>query len=188
MTNSQTTARRRSQLFQMLALAFAHPLAELHEALVSGNFGLAMSQATHEGLGLALPIAKPESSFVDFEAAYIDLFQIGREGFKRVLKARTAGRRNEYNPTDLSYANEAERSSDIITASWVDDELIDQNRVEFQCLKVRDGKKFQTFLARVEWPCRRIIPCYDPLPLSGGASGGKDTQEAIDAAADKLNE
>ena len=107
------------------------------------------------------------------------------------LKAREAGRRNEYNPTDLSYANEAERSADVITATWVDAELKAQNRVEFQCLKTRDTKMFQSFLARVEWPCRRIIPCYDPLPLSGGGApsgGNKNTQEAIDAAADQLNE
>jgi hypothetical protein len=122
--------------------------------------------------------------------AVVALFQIGREGFKRVLKAREAGRRNEYNLTDLSYANEAERSGDVVSATWVDDELREQNRVEFQCLKTRDTKMFQSFLARVEWPCRRIIPCYDPLPMSGGqASGGnKNTQEAIDAAADQLNE
>jgi hypothetical protein len=122
--------------------------------------------------------------------AVVGLFQIGREGFKRVLKARQAGRRNEYNPTDLSYANEAERSADNITATWVDDELVEQNRVECQHLKRRDGKRFQTFLARVEWPCRRIIPCYDPLPLSGGQQAGTDKtkQAAIEAAVDSINE
>jgi DMSO reductase family type II enzyme chaperone len=84
MTDSQTIAQRRSQLFQMLALAFAHPVAELHEALVSGSYSLALSQAAHEGLGIALSVAKPESGFADFEAAYIDLFQVGRSGKPRV--------------------------------------------------------------------------------------------------------
>ena len=118
----------------------------------------------------------------------VALFQIGREGHKRVQKARSAGTRNEYQLFDLSYANEAERSGDIVTATYIDDELMQQNRVEFQCLKSRDQKKYATFLARVEWPCRRIIPCYDPPPLSsgGGGKGNKTSQKDIDDAVDAL--
>lgn len=117
--------------------------------------------------------------------AVVGLFQIGREGFKRVKKAREAGNRNEFQLFDLSYANEAERSADIVTATYVDKELVKQNRVELQNLKSRDQAPFETFLARVEWPCRRILPCYD-VPMIG--QGGKqNVQAAIDKAAEQLD-
>jgi len=121
--------------------------------------------------------------------AVIGLFQIGREGYKRVKKSREGGGRAEYNPTDLSYSNECERSADIITATWVDKSLEEQNRVEFQNLKSRDQKKFETFWARVEWPCRRILVCYDvpTLPDPSGTNQVND-QKNIDEAADKLLE
>ena len=118
--------------------------------------------------------------------AVVGLFQIGREGQKRVKKAREAGNRNEYQLFDLSYANEAERSADIVTATYVDKDLMKQNRVEFQNLKSRDQAPFETFLARVEWPCRRIIPCFD-VPMIG--QGGKqNVQDAIDQAAQQLDD
>lgn len=56
-------------------------------------------------------------------------------------------------------------SADIVTSSWVDDDLRDQNRVQFQCLKSRDQKPFEMFLSRVEWPCRRILTCYE-VPMT----------------------
>lgn len=84
--------------------------------------------------------------------AVIALFQISREGFKSAEK--NGGR---YNLTHLSYANEAERSSDIVTAGWVDDELRESNMVKFQCLKARDHKPFADFYSGVLWPCRRIF-------------------------------
>ena len=71
-------------------------------------------------------------------------------------------------------------SSDIVTASWVDDELIKANRVQFQCLKSRDNAKFEMFLARVEWPCRRLVTCTD-LTLS------PQDKQAIGEALDKLD-
>lgn len=84
--------------------------------------------------------------------AVVALFQISREGFKSAEKS--GGR---YNLTHLSYANEAERSSDIVTASWVDDELRESSQVKFQCLKSRDNALFADFYSGVLWPCRRIF-------------------------------
>ncbi|NBX24271.1 MAG: hypothetical protein EBR52_09295 [Microbacteriaceae bacterium] len=62
-----------------------------------------------------------------------------------------------YNLTHLSYANEAERSSDIVTAGWVDDNLRQQSLLKLQCLKSRDDQPFEDFYAGVLWPCRRIF-------------------------------
>jgi len=83
--------------------------------------------------------------------AVVGLFQISREGFKSAEK--NEGR---YNLTHLSYANEAERSSDIVTTSYLDDALKKMSLVQFQCLKSRDDAPFEIFRAQIEWYCRRI--------------------------------
>ena len=84
--------------------------------------------------------------------AVVGLFQISREGFRSAEK--NGGR---YNLTHLSYANEAERSSDIVTATWIDDELRKLNRAIFMCLKTRDTKPFDRVPVRVEFACRRML-------------------------------
>ena len=89
----------------------------------------------------------------------VALFQISREGFKAAEKNG-----GKYNLTHLSYANEAERSSDVVTASFVDDELRESNMVKFQCLKSRDHKPFADFYRGVLWPCRRLSTMDDVTP------------------------
>jgi len=69
-------------------------------------------------------------------------------------------------------SHNCERSSDIVTASWLDPELAKSNRVQFQCLKSRDQKPFEIFLGRVEWPCRRILTCFDIVMERTTESGG----------------
>ncbi len=93
--------------------------------------------------------------------AVVGLFQISREGYKSALKAKEKTGRAGYNLTHLSYANEAERSGDIVTSTWIDDDLKNQSRVQFNCLKSRDQAPFDPFIARVEWPCRRLVSCFD---------------------------
>lgn len=81
----------------------------------------------------------------------VGLFQINREGYKAALK-------NEglYNLTHLSYASECERSSDVVTASWLGDEMRQENKFQFQCLKSRDQQPFVPFEAKIEWAQRRL--------------------------------
>lgn len=99
--------------------------------------------------------------------AVVALFQISREGFKAAEKNG-----GKYNLTHLSYANEAERSSDIVTASYVDIELEESNLVKFQCLKARDHKKFKDFYSGVLWQCRRIYTTQDITPDAARKIGG----------------
>lgn len=94
------------------------------------------------------------------------LFQISREGYKAAEKSG-----GTYNLTHLSYANEAERSSDIVTATWVDVELEDSNLVKFQCLKARDHKKPKDFYSGVNWPARRIFTTHDVTVESAKKTG-----------------
>ena len=117
--------------------------------------------------------------------AVVGLFQISREGYKSALKAKEKTGKAGYNLTHLSYANEAERSGDIVTASWIDEDLVAQSRVQFQCLKSRDNKPFEPCIARVEWPCRRILTCYEVqrTPEENAKLGA-----AVDAAHKALDE
>jgi replicative DNA helicase len=120
--------------------------------------------------------------------AVVALFQIGRRGFQEAKKKKEKTGVAAYDLTHLSYANEAERSADIVTTSWVDEELEKENRAQFQNLKARDSKKFETFWARVEWPCRRLLP-FKGVPTfqtAGGSGGNATDQKAIDDATDEL--
>jgi hypothetical protein len=123
--------------------------------------------------------------------AVVALFQINREGYKAAMKRKEKTEQARYDLTHLSYANEAERSADIVTATWTDDDLREVNRVQFQCLKSRDQAPFNIFLARVEWACRRLLTCHDLPPgmeASGGGGGSQspENQLEIDALMDSL--
>jgi hypothetical protein len=120
----------------------------------------------------------------------VALFQISREGFRAAEKAaeKTNGTYSSgpYNLTHLSYANEAERSSDIVTASYVDSELRAQNRVLFQCLKSRDNAPFQNFFARVEWGCRRLLTSHE-VPLVQSTSNPDRDAKQVKNTMDELS-
>ena len=79
-------------------------------------------------------------------------------------------------------SHNCERSSDVVTASFVNDDLRAQNRVLFQCLKTRDRAPFQNFYSRVEWDCRRILTS-DEVPLMTGKPNASP-----DRVQDTLNE
>lgn len=116
--------------------------------------------------------------------AVVGLFQISREGYKAALKTKEKTGQPGYNLTHLSYANEAERSADVVTSTWVDEEFRKQNRVYFQNLKARDEDPFDPFVARVEWSARRLFTNYD-IPLTPDENASMGSQ--VDAAAAKLD-
>ena len=89
-----------------------------------------------------------------------------------------------YSPTALSWAHEAERSADVITATYLDDEHRQANRVHIECLKARDTAPFRPFVAKVVWPYRRIFTCQDSVIVGrgtqvGAASGTVLTDEEL---------
>lgn len=69
-------------------------------------------------------------------------------------------------------------SADIVSVSWLDDELKKRNRMQFQCLKSRDQEAFEMFLGRVEWPCRKLFTCYDPVAGGGDAPSEVNLEDA----------
>jgi len=96
------------------------------------------------------------------------LFQINREGFKAAEKNN-----GNYNLTHLSYANEAERSADVVIASWYGDDMREKGTIKYQCLKSRDQAPFDPFEAQTVWPSGRILNMVQSFNL-GGAAGPKD--------------
>lgn len=119
--------------------------------------------------------------------AVVALFQMSRDGFKSALKIKEKTGQARYELIHLSYANEAERSADVVTCGWKDDDLVKLNRVQFQCLKSRDQKPFEICQARVEWPTRRLLTCDDvimsePEKQAAGHRIDRNKQTAVDLA------
>ncbi|MDB4278221.1 DnaB helicase C-terminal domain-containing protein [Deltaproteobacteria bacterium] len=114
--------------------------------------------------------------------AVVLLFQISREGYKAAQKARekqTEASMYPYNLTHLSYANEAERSSDNVTATWLDPDLAKQGQFIFQHLKSRDQEPFLPFKAQIRWPNRRIGTLLE-VPGDQAEKVGDDIDNAIE--------
>lgn len=109
--------------------------------------------------------------------AVVALFQINRQGFREASKKKEKGLPPLYTTADLAYANEAEKSSDVVTASFIDDEYKNQSRMLLHCLKTRDNAPFQPFFTRIEWPCRRILHC-DEIPTFGEQGQERIAQQA----------
>lgn len=105
--------------------------------------------------------------------AVVALFQISREGFKRANMGKNGGRVGIYEAYDLSYSNEIERSSDIITAGYLNDTLRKNNRLLVQCVKTRDDEKFEPIYTAIDWRCRRIMTCTDPVDFEALANSEK---------------
>lgn len=109
------------------------------------------------------------------------LFQINREGFKAAEKNNGV-----YNLTHLSYANEAERSADVVIASWFGDDMREKGTIKYQCLKSRDQAPFEAFEAQTVWPCGRIINMVQSFNLgSGGPSGTGAKKDPLDSVLDE---
>ena len=109
--------------------------------------------------------------------AVVGLHQLSREGFKAAVKRKEKSGRAEYMLTDLSYANEAEKSADYVTTSFIDQDLRNRQRVQFQALKGRDNDLFETFYARFDAPFRRLLACFD---MEMGDKTAQDIGDQID--------
>jgi len=86
----------------------------------------------------------------------LSLLQINRTGKAEADKAEGV-----YKMQALADSNEAERSSDVITTSYLNRELRDTNLVKFGCLKNRDNPHFRPFTAGVDWTTRYLFNDFD---------------------------
>ena len=97
------------------------------------------------------------------------LYQINRTGYQAALKRKEKTGLASYDLTAASYSNEVERSSDVITAGWVDDDLRKANRLQLQCLKSRDQAPFDPCLVEVNWPYRCLSSLSGAAAVAGAA-------------------
>jgi replicative DNA helicase len=79
------------------------------------------------------------------------LFQINRQG-----KVEADKNDGLYKMNALSYANEAEKSADVVTTSYLNESLRNECQTKLCNLKNRDNPLFEPFLARVNFATRRI--------------------------------
>ena len=104
----------------------------------------------------------------------IALFQLSREGFKSAEKNG-----GKYNLTHLSYANETERSADVVITCWLGEEQRENSTIRYQCLKSRDQAPFEDFEAQVVWPNGRTLNMSQTFTL-GPKSKKVGEKDALD--------
>jgi replicative DNA helicase len=96
------------------------------------------------------------------------LFQINRQGKNEADKAE-----GRYKISALAYSNEADRSADVITTTYLNDEHRDNNTTLFSNLKNRDNPLFKPFQAAVDFTCRRIYH------MEGYSAPGMSAEEHV---------
>lgn len=79
------------------------------------------------------------------------LFQINRQGKEEAVKNQ-----GRYKMSAIAYANEVEKSADVITTTFLDEEHRKNGTALFCNLKNRDNPIIEPFMAKVEFACRRI--------------------------------
>ena len=90
----------------------------------------------------------------------VSAYQTNRKGKENADKNS-----GEYRLDALSYANEAERSADVILYSYLNDELRENNEVKIGCLKNRSRPKFKQFKAKTLLASRKIYETKDEKDL-----------------------
>lgn len=104
------------------------------------------------------------------------LFQINRTGKSEADKSDGI-----YKMNALSYANEAEKSADVVTTSYLNDSLRHECQTKMCNLKNRDNPLFEPFLARVNFGTRRIKNLdMDSSPGMGVDNHGDSTSVMLD--------
>lgn len=90
----------------------------------------------------------------------VSAYQANRKGKEHADKHD-----GEYRLDALSYANEAERSADVIVYSYLNDELRENNQNKIGCLKNRSRPKFKQFKAKTNLASRKVYEAPDEASL-----------------------
>jgi replicative DNA helicase len=79
------------------------------------------------------------------------LFQINRQG-----KMRADKNDGRYDYASIAYANEAEKSADVITYTYLNDQLRKDGKFFLGCLKNRDNPLFERMIGKIIWQSKRM--------------------------------
>lgn len=102
------------------------------------------------------------------------LFQINRSG-------KTEADKNDgvYKMNALTYANNAEKTADVITTTYWNTEMRNTGRTKFTNLKNRDNPIFEPFEAHVNMTCRRIMSGQRMTPQKFTNEGHSDYLQSM---------
>lgn len=120
-------------------------LIEADKKNYSSEFNIRLNSVLRDAKKLALQFNHGEGLPV------LMLFQLNRQG-----KSEADKNEGRYKMNAISHANEAERSADVITTTYLNDQHRTDGTTLFCNLKNRDDEIFPPFLARVNFPCRYI--------------------------------
>lgn len=98
-----------------------------------------------EGRWLALSFARGRTVPV------LGLFQMNRQGLMRADKAD-----GKYDFAAISYANQIEKDADVITYTYLNDQLRTDGRFYMGNLKNRDNAIFERMIGKILWQCKRM--------------------------------
>jgi replicative DNA helicase len=79
------------------------------------------------------------------------LFHMNRQGKQRADKAD-----GRYDSAAISYANQLEKDADVITYTYLNDELRRNGRFYMGCLKNRDNPVFERMIGKIFWQAKRM--------------------------------
>lgn len=111
----------------------------------------------------------------------LGLLQINRSG-----KLEAAKNDGIYKMQALADANEAERSSDVISTTFLDNDLRAANSVQFGCLKNRDNPHFLPFRANVDWDTRYLYNDFVSLGSDHAMLGVTNRDEMMKLVEDDI--
>ncbi len=81
----------------------------------------------------------------------LGLFHMNRQGKLRADKAD-----GRYDSAAISYANQLEKDADVITYTYLNDQLRKDAKFRVGCLKNRDNPVFDPFLGKIFWNSKRM--------------------------------
>lgn len=111
----------------------------------SRDYVVAINSVVREARMMALNFARGRAVPV------LSLFQINRQGLLRADK--NEGR---YDFAAISYANEIEKSADVITTTYLNDQLRKEGKFYMGNLKNRDNPHFDQMVGKILWASKRM--------------------------------
>lgn len=111
----------------------------------SRDYVVAINSVVREARMMALNFARGHAVPV------LALFQLNRQGLLRAEK--NEGR---YDFAAISYANEIEKSADVITTTYLDDQLRKEGKFKMGNLKNRDNPHFEMMIGKILWKSKRM--------------------------------
>jgi replicative DNA helicase len=111
----------------------------------SSDYGTSLNSVVRDARLMALNFARGKSIPV------LALFQINRQG-----KLRADKNDGRYTAADLYMSNEVEKSADVITYTYLNDELRKNGNFYVGNIKNRDSPLIERFVGKIIWQTRRM--------------------------------